>query len=106
MQILIAIAIVLLIYIYISRKKSKNIKKLTLEQLVRETFSKYRIIEKFGTVMICEINHRNELDEIVFIRINENGKKSIKQSGKRLVAEYPRIPTKNEMKKDFRTHLK
>ena len=55
--------------------------------------------------MICEINHRNELDELVFIRIKPNRKKKINRNGRRLDAEYPAIPTIKELKNDFSNHL-
>ncbi|WEI24606.1 hypothetical protein PYR74_12435 [Acinetobacter bereziniae] len=56
--------------------------------------------------MICEINHRNEPDELVFIRINPSKKKKINKTGRRLNAEYPAIPTAKELKMDFGNHLR
>ena len=65
----------------------------------------HEIIEKHQTVMICEINHRNEPEELVFIRITPNQQKSIKKSGRMLIADYPYIPTAKQLKLDFGQHL-
>lgn len=96
-------AILIIGFIILRRKKSKQN---NLKDLVKKTFPKHIIIEKFGTVMICEINHRNEPDELVFIRINPSKKKNINKTGRRLNAEYPAIPTAKELKIDFGNHLK
>ncbi|RZG42581.1 hypothetical protein [Acinetobacter wuhouensis] len=79
--------------------------KLSLKELAKKTFPKYKIIEKHGTVMICEINHRNEPDELVFIRIEPNKQKNITKFGRRYKAEYPAMPTAKELKIDFGKHL-
>ncbi|TNL43679.1 hypothetical protein EYB59_21830 [Acinetobacter bereziniae] len=96
-------AILIIGFIILRRKKSKQN---NLKDLVKKTFPKHIIIEKFGTVMICEINHRNEPDELVFIRINPSKKKNINKTGRRLNAEYPAIPTAKELKIDFGNHLR
>ena len=70
---------------------------------MKATFPKYTIIEKFDTVMICEINHRNEPDELVFIRTGEA--KKIKKEGRRITITYPKKPTKNQLKKDLGKYL-
>jgi len=98
-----SLAIVIIIFFIFKNKKSNE---RNLKTLVKKTFPKHIIIEKFGTVMICEINHRNEPDELVFIRINPNRKKNINQNGRRLNAEYPAIPTARELKTDFSKHLR
>lgn len=86
------------------QKQGSN-SKLPLKELVKKTFPKYKIIEKHQTVMICEINHRNEPEELVFIRITPNQQKSIKKSGRMLIADYPYIPTAKQLKLDFGQHL-
>ena len=110
MEILICLILIisLIAIIRIKNKNSNSQKQFTkkpLRELVKETFPKYKIIEKSGTIMICEINHRNEPDELVFIRINPNGTKKIKQSGRMLIADYPFAPSKKELKTDFGRHL-
>lgn len=87
-----------------TQKQGSN-SKLPLKELVKKTFPKYKIIEKHQTVMICEINHRNEPEELVFIRITPNQQKSIKKSGRILIADYPYIPTAKQLKLDFGQHL-
>lgn len=86
------------------KEKSSN-NKLPLKELVKKTFPKYKIIEKNQTIMICEISHRNEPEELVFIRIKPNQQKSIKKSGRMLIADYPYIPTAKQLKLDFGQHL-
>ena len=103
MKILVIVLIIVGLGILIIKSKKSN--KHNLKELVKRTFPKYTIIEKFGTVMICEINHRNEPDELVFIRIKPNRKKKINRNGRRLDAEYPAIPTIKELKNDFSNHL-
>lgn len=94
--------------IIIVKSMSKNTKKeseLSLKKLVQKTFPKYKIIEKNQMIMICEITHRNEPDELVFIRISPNKNKKIKKSGRMFICDYPKTPTASEMKKDFGKYL-
>ncbi|MCH7352237.1 MULTISPECIES: hypothetical protein [unclassified Acinetobacter] len=76
----------------------------SLKITVKKAFPKYTIIEKFDTVMVCEINHRNEPDELIFIRIGQ-AKKIIKE-GRRIVATYTKKPTKKILEKDLKKYLK
>lgn len=86
-------------------KKNKKAEKLPLKDIVKKTFPQYKIIEKHQTIIICEINHRNEPDELVFIRIKPNEAKNIRKSGRMLICDYPQTPTAKEMLSDFRGHL-
>lgn len=104
MEILVSLILVIAL-IFIVGKYFKKEKNIDFKSLVRKTFPKYKIIEKHGTVMICEINHRNEPDELVFIRIRPNQQKNIKKSGRMLIVDYPKTPTSTEMKADFKDHL-
>lgn len=88
-------------YFIYKRQKPTNE---SLKEIVKTAFPKYAIIEKFNTVMICEINHRNEPDELVFIRTGEPRK--IRQEGRRIIATYPQKPTPKELKKDLKQYLK
>ena len=97
--------ILLITLIFLFKKTKSKDKNLSLKDLVKKTFPKYKIIEKNQTIMICEINHRNEPDELVFIKINANEKKTIKKSGRMLIANYPNEPTSKEMKIDFGKYL-
>ncbi|WP_416178144.1 hypothetical protein [Acinetobacter sp. SEK541] len=88
---------------YFIYKKNKQTNG-SLKEIVKKAFPKYIILEKFNTVMICEINHRNEPDELVFIRIGEPRK--IQKEGKRIIATYPQKPTKTQLKNDLKKYLK
>lgn len=101
----ILVGMVLVVFIILIVKKTKKEKNISLEELVRKTFPKYKIMEKHGTIMICEITHRNEPDELVFIRINPNKGKNIKKSGRMLIVDYPKNPSVKEMKTDLGRHL-
>lgn len=101
----ILIGIVLVLFIILIVKITRKEKDISLKNLVKKTFINYKIIEKHGTIMICEITHRNEPNELVFIRINSNKKKNIKKSGRIIVADYPKNPTAKEMKADFKGYL-
>ena len=109
MEIALIIVLILLITLFFIKKQkapkvinnSKNFK-----ELVRNTFPKYRIIEKNQMIMICEYNHRNEPEELVFIRIDASQKKKMHYSGRMLIADYPYMPSAREMKSDFARHLK
>ena len=92
---------------FVLRKKNKiePNKNTNLKEIVRKTFPKYRTVSKNGMIMICEINHRNELDELVFIRISPYSSKNIKQSGRMLIVDYPKNPTVQELKRDIGRHL-
>lgn len=85
------------------KNKSAQIRKMSFKEIVQQTFPKYRIIEKNQQIMICEYNHRNEPEELVFIRLSN--KKSIKKLGRMLIVEYSKLPTPKEMKADFESHL-
>lgn len=102
---ILAISIWFIFKIKQNKPKQKLHYKIPLKELVKKTFPKYKIIEKHGTIMICEINHRNEPEELVFIRINPNQQKSIKQSGRMIIADYPHNPTAKQMKIDFGNYL-
>lgn len=40
------------------------------KQIVQQAFSRYKVIEKNYTIMICEINHRNEPEDLsLFVSI-------------------------------------
>ncbi|MDU2408678.1 MAG: hypothetical protein E7D55_10755 [Acinetobacter junii] len=82
--------------------KTKNLKSESLFFVVKKEFSEFKIFEKHGQVLICDIkNVRKEPDEIVFIRIEADNFKKLEVKGRFMVATYPRVPTGKEMRKDF-----
>lgn len=100
-SIVIGACILLVIYTQLTPKgKAKNFKK-----IVQQTFRHHKVIEKNATIMICEINHRNEPEELVFIRIDPTQKKKLRTSGRMLIATYPKPPSVQEMRKDFKAYL-
>ena len=75
------------------------------KQIVQQAFGRYKVIEKNYTIMICEINHRNEPEELVLIRIDPAQKKNLRISGRMLIATYPKAPSVREMRKDFKDYV-
>jgi len=86
-------------------KKKVNNKDLSLKDLIKKTFPKHHIIDKNQTIMICDFDIRNEPDELAFIRLNPNKKKSIEKLGRRIVINYQKIPSSKELKNDL-PHIK
>lgn len=77
----------------------------SLKHAVQKAFPKYQVIEKHGTIMILQINHRNEPEELVFIRIDPNQKKNIRNFGRRVTITYSKKPSIHEIKKDVIPYL-
>ena len=75
------------------------------KQIVQQAFGRYKVIEKNYTIMICEINHRNEPEELVFIRIAPAQKKNLRISRRMLIATYPKATSVREMRKDFKDYV-
>jgi hypothetical protein len=101
----VVLALILLIAYTQMDSSSSPRGKTFLEQL-KEAFPQYKIIEKFGSYMICEISHRNEPEELVIIRFDENQKKNIRTFGRRATLTYPKQPSIREIKKDAAPYLK
>ena len=100
--IVVIVCIVLVIY---TQRAAPGSASTSLKDIVQKEFDKYKVIEKNQTIMICEINHRNELDELVFIRIDPNQKKNIRNFGRRVTFTYSKQPSLKEMRKDFAPYL-
>ncbi len=98
------ILILVVWYTQASSGESKNSKN--LKQILQNEFPQYKVIEKNGTIMICEINHRNEPDELVFIRVDSNQEKNIRMFGRRATITYKKQPSLREIKKDVAPYLK
>ena len=93
------------IVVYTQMASGTKLEGQSLKQAVQKAFPKYKVIEKQGTIMICEINHRNEPDELVFIRIDPNQKKNIRNFGRRATITYSQKPSMKEIKKDVIPYL-
>lgn len=77
----------------------------SFKQKVQNAFGPYKVIEKNQSIMICEINPGNELDELIVIRIDSNQKKNMRTFGRRVTFTYPKQPSLREMRKDFAAYL-
>ena len=92
------------IVIYTQRADAASTSR-SFKDIVQKEFGKYKVIEKNQIIMICEINHRNELDELVFIQIDPNQKKNIRSFGRRVTFTYSKQPSVREMRQDFAQYL-
>lgn len=93
----------LIIIVLIARTKGKT-KPFTLGNLKNEAqkaFPRLKIKERNGQILICEIDHRGEFNELVFIKLNSSSQKRVENKGRFLVASYPYVPSRREMQKDF-----
>ena len=103
--IVIAICIIMVIYTQRGGSSSSRSGNTSFKDIVQKEFRKYKVIERNQTIMICEINHRNEPDELVLIRIDPNQKKNMRSFGRRVTFTYPKQPSIGEMRKDFASYL-
>ena len=103
--IVIAICIVMVIYTQRGGSSSSRSGNTSFKDIVQKEFMKYKVIERNQTIMICEINHRNEPDELVLIRIDPKQKKNIRNFGRRVTFTFPKQPSIGEMRKDFTPYL-
>ena len=102
--IVIAICIVMVIYTQRGESSSRS-GNTSFKDIVQKEFPKYTVVERNQTIMICEMNPRNQLEELVLIRIDPNQKKNIRNFGRRVTFTYPKQPSMSEMRKDFAPYL-
>ncbi len=102
--IMIAICVVMVIYTQQGGSSSRS-GNTSFKDIVQKEFLKYKVIERNQTIMICEMNHCNEPDELVLIRIDPDQKKNIRSFGRRVTFTYPKQPSIAEMRKDFAPYL-
>lgn len=102
--VVIIICIVMVIYTQRSGSSSRS-GNTSFKDIVQKEFPKYTVIERNQTIMICEMNPRNQLEELVLIRIDPNQKKNIRNFGRRVTFTYPKQPSMSEMRKDFAPYL-
>lgn len=103
MKILVILLVIVVIAFLIKKVIKNKEKNMGLREIVKKTFPKHTIIEKNNQIMICEINHRNEPDERIFIRTGR--RKKIEKSGRFIIAEYSKKPTGKELKNDLTKYL-
>ncbi|NNH25123.1 hypothetical protein [Acinetobacter terrestris] len=102
--VVIIICIVMVIYTQRSGSSSRS-SNASFKDIVQKEFPKYTVVERNQTIMICEMNPRNQLEELVLIRIDPNQKKNIRNFGRRVTFTYPKQPSMSEMRKDFAPYL-
>ena len=102
--VVIIICIVMVIYTQRGGNSSRS-GNTSFKDIVQKEFTKYTVIERNQTIMICEMNPRNQLEELVLIRIDPNQKKNIRNFGRRVTFTYPKQPSMSEMRKDFAPYL-
>ena len=101
------VALILIVVVWYTQVSSgENKDPNTLKQTLQKAFPQYSVIEQNGTIMICEINHRNEPDELVFIRVDRNQEKNVRMFGRRATITYKKAPSVREIKKDVAAYLK
>lgn len=102
--VVIIICIVMVIYTQRGGNSSRS-SNASFKDIVQKEFTKYTVVERNQTIMICEMNPRNQLEELVLIRIDPNQKKNIRNFGRRVTFTYPKQPSLSEMRKDFAPYL-
>jgi len=102
--VVIIICIVMVIYTQRGGNSSRS-GNASFKDIVQKEFPKYTVVERNQTIMICEMNPRNQLEELVLIRIDPNQKKNIRNFGRRVTFTYPKQPSMSEMRKDFAPYL-
>lgn len=102
---ILVVLIIVLIFIFIlnlGRRKTKprsmpiQVAPYNFFQMLKTTYPNYHILKRNDAFMICEINHRNEPDELVIIRINPKALKQIRSLGRMLAFNYSKYPSVKE----------
>ena len=73
----------------------------SLKEAIQREFGRFSIKERNGQILICEIDHRGEFNELIFVRFEMNCEKRIENKGRFIVAKYGYVPSGGEMRKDF-----
>lgn len=100
----IVIIVCILVVIY-TQRSSSHVSKKSLKQILQNAYPQYQVIEKQQDLIICEVDHRNLLQELVMIRIDPQQKKNMRTFGRRVTFTYPKPPELREMRKDFAVYL-
>lgn len=89
-----------------TRSSSQNLP--TLNDLKREAenaFPRLKVKERNGQIMICEIDHRGELNELLFIKLDRNKPCKIEEKGRFIDSTFPYVPKSAELKRLFGNKL-
>ncbi|MBU3845377.1 MAG: hypothetical protein H9855_00075 [Candidatus Acinetobacter avistercoris] len=102
------VAIVVLfcfIMVLYTQKSSTTQKNGSFIDTIKKAFPQYHVMEKNDSIIICEMNYRNEPDELIVIRVDPNQKKNFRSFGRRVTITYPKQPNLKEIKKDTQQYL-
>lgn len=116
---LVIVAVIVLITVFVIAYTQKNTTKSSklntskmpasavLKIRAKEAFKNFVIIEKNGTVMICEAGIMNRPPkELVFVNINPLGQKRKEQKRSFIEMTYREVPTVSELKADLKQELR
>ncbi|OTG66399.1 hypothetical protein [Acinetobacter silvestris] len=93
--------------IYTQKEGKSKSEKLSLKDALQKAFPTYKIVERNHNIILCkEIPNQRIDEELVLIRIDPNQQKNLRNSGKMLIATYPKQPSIRELKKDTAAYLK
>ncbi|TCB52366.1 hypothetical protein E0H80_00375 [Acinetobacter sp. ANC 4779] len=101
----VAVVIIICIVMVIYTQRGESSSKRLFKDIVQKEFIQYKVIERNQTILICEMNPRNEPEELVLIRIDPNQKKNMRSFGRRVTFTYPKQPSIADMRKDFAPYL-
>lgn len=101
----VAVVIIICIVMVIYTQRGESSSKRSFKDIVQKEFIQYKVIERNQTILICEMNPRNEPEELVLIRIDPHQKKNMRSFGRRVTFTYPKQPSIADMRKDFAPYL-
>lgn len=99
------VLVLCLILVFYTQKSQDAQTGGSLKDMLKKAFPQYQVIEKNDTIIICEINPRNALEELIVIRVDPNQKKNFRSFGRRITITYPKQPSIKEIKKDTLQYL-
>lgn len=104
---IVAIVLLICLILVFYTQKSQDAKTgSSLKDMLKKAFPQYQVLEKNDTIIICEINPRNEPEELIVIRVDPNQKKNFRSFGRRVTITYSKKPSIKEIKKDVVPYLK
>ena len=104
--IVIVLVACILMIVYTQMETKPKTDPLSLKDMLQKEFPMYKIVERNQNIIICkEIPNQRVDEELVLIRIDPNQQKNLRNSGKLLIATYPKQPSLREIKKDATAYL-
>lgn len=103
--VILVVVFCIILVIYTQKSESSSSKAKNLKDKVQHAFPNFKVIEKVNTIVVSGMNSRNESEEFVTIRVDENQEKNIRIYGNMMIVTYTKEPSEKEMKKDILQHL-